>query len=82
MEMLHLLQERIQQLVQVVKELKAENTKLTKANNQLKETIASMETAMLKESNSVDSLAKEKEMTKTVVDDLIKRIDSLLPRSE
>jgi uncharacterized coiled-coil DUF342 family protein len=80
--MLHLLQERIQQLVQVVKELKAENTKLTKANNQLKETIASMETAMLKESNSVDSLAKEKEMTKTVVDDLIKRIDSLLPRSE
>lgn len=82
MEMLHLLQERIQQLVQVVKEIKAENTKLVKANTQLKETLASMEAAMLKESKSIDSLAKEKEMTKTVVDDLIKRIDSLLPHSE
>jgi cell division septum initiation protein DivIVA len=81
-EMLHLLQERIQQLVQVVKDIKAENTKLSKANAQLKETLASMEAAMLKESKSIDSLAKEKEMTKTVVDDLIKRIDSLLPHSE
>jgi cell division protein FtsB len=81
-ETLHLLQERIQSLVAMVKDLKSENASLAKENIQLKETITSMESTMLKEAKSNDSLSKEKEMTKTVVDDLIKRIDSLLPHNE
>lgn len=82
METLSLLQERIKSLVAMVKDLKSENSQLLKEASKLKETVASMEAAMLKETKSNDSLSKEKEMTKTVVDDLIKRIDSLLPHGE
>jgi regulator of replication initiation timing len=69
--MLKLLEEKLTCLAELVKEIKTENAKLAEENAQL-----SAELSMLK--NSLQDSLKEKELTRIVVDDLIKSIDSLV----
>lgn len=71
MSTLKLLEEKLTCLAELVKELKTENAKLAEDNAQL-----AAELSMLK--SSLQDTLKEKELTRIVVDDLIKSIDSLV----
>ncbi len=71
MSTLKLLEEKLTCLAELVKELKTENAKLAEENAQL-----TAELSMLK--SSLQDTLKEKELTRIVVDDLIKSIDSLV----
>ena len=71
MSTLKLLEEKLTCLAELVRELKTENAKLAEENAQL-----SAELSMLK--SSLQDTLKEKELTRIVVDDLIKSIDSLV----
>lgn len=71
MSILKLLEEKLSCLAELVRELKTENAKLAEENAQL-----AAELLMLK--SSLQDTLKEKELTRLVVDDLIKSIDSLV----
>ena len=78
METLSDLQEKIEQLIILVKELKNENTKVDKENKQLAKKLQSIESTSANNENDVKELSSEKARTKMVVDDLIKSIDSFI----
>ena len=86
MKLLQSLEKKVVALVALVTELKQENTQLKDSesgsqeeNKKLKKQIEMLESSMLKESNRLqEQLQKEKELTKTVVDDLIKNIDAIV----
>ena len=82
MKSLDVLEQRISQLVDVITSLKAENAQLLQEKEDLSKNIGSMESSMLKEQKNSTALSKEQETTRTVVDDLIKHIDSLLPHED
>ena len=82
MEPLHILEQKITQLVELVKHLQSVNTRLLEENNNLAmqkidlaKKIEDLETCML---TGTVTLEEEKALTKMVVDDLIKSIDSLV----
>jgi len=77
-KVLKVLEKKIYSLVELVKELKTENAKLAEENAQLLAKLESVQDSMFTESNRVEKLDQEKTMTKMVVDDLIKSIDSLV----
>lgn len=74
MEVLSVLENKISELLELIKELRAKNAVLIKENQQLLEQIDSLETIILKDKEELD---QEKELTKLVVDGIIKNIDSL-----
>jgi hypothetical protein len=86
MYMLQALEKKVVALVSLVDALKQENNSLKEdisgfkeENKKLKKQVEMLESSVLKESNRLqEQLQKEKELTKTVVDDLIKNIDALL----
>jgi len=78
METLKLLEQRIEQLLDLIKELKAGNARLTEENARLTENLETLESSVLKETASIEELNQEKALTKRVVDDLIRNIDSLV----
>lgn len=78
MESMIVLEEKLQQLVGFISDLKAQNALLKNENSILVEQMKSLEASMLKENKSIEMLQEEKEMTKLVVDSLIKSIDSLV----
>lgn len=78
---LKMLEEKIASLVDLVKELKAENLRLIEENAQWQAKIKSLEKAVNTDIQRLEELNQEKALTKIVVDDLIKSIDSLV-RSE
>lgn len=78
METLSALQEKIEQLIGLVKDLKTENTKLDKENKQLSKKLQSLELTASTNQDDVKKLSDEKARTKMVVDDLIKSIDSFI----
>jgi hypothetical protein len=78
MNSLKLLEEKLSCLVELVKELKTENSKLAEENAQLAAKLLMLEKASRDESVRVKELNKEQESTKLAVDDLIKNIDSLI----
>jgi predicted nuclease with TOPRIM domain len=59
-------------------ELKAENDKLTEGNAQLAFQLNAIEKSILKETGHVQELTEERSMTRLVLDDLIKSIDSIV----
>jgi len=59
-------------------QLKAENDKLAEGNAQLTFQLNSIEKSMLKETGHVQELTEERSITRLVLDDLIKSIDSLV----
>lgn len=59
-------------------ELKAENDKLAEGNAQLTFQLNTVEKSILKETGHVQELTEERSMTRLVLDDLIKSIDSIV----
>jgi chromosome segregation ATPase len=59
-------------------QLKAENDKLAEGNAQLALQLNSIEQSMLKETGHVHELTEERSITRLVLDDLIKSIDSIV----
>jgi predicted nucleic acid-binding Zn-ribbon protein len=86
MSLLQSLEKKIVSLIELVKTLKHENNRLQKDisgleedNKKFKKQVEMLESSMLKENNRLhEQLQKEKELTKTVVDDLIKNIDAIV----
>ena len=78
MEVLEILEKKIESLLSLIKDLKAENTKLAEEKAILVEKLETMEGSMLKGHEDVEKLSQEKALTKMVVDDLISNIDSLV----
>jgi uncharacterized coiled-coil DUF342 family protein len=61
-------------------DLKAENARLAEEAGQLSAKLETMEGSMLMGFEQLNVMSKEKELTKVVVDDLIRSIDSLVKR--
>ncbi|TET06588.1 hypothetical protein E3J79_01430 [Candidatus Dependentiae bacterium] len=78
MDLLNVLEEKVAGLVCRVKELEAENVKLSADNVQLTAKLETIENSMLSDIKRIEELDQEKALTKMVVDDLIKNIDSLV----
>lgn len=66
------------QLLEETKELRTENSNLVEENAQLSAKVSLLEKNLMDDSRRIDELKQEKELTKLVVDDLIKSIDSLV----
>lgn len=65
-------------LSEEAKELKTENAKIAEENAQLTAKLAMLENALQDDSRRIDELKHEKQLTKLVVDDLIKSIDAIV----
>lgn len=77
-EQLHMLQHNNDALKSEQKELKAENAKLAESNAQLMSQLNLMENSILLETGHLNELKEERLVTRTVLDDLIKSIDSIV----
>jgi len=75
MEKLGILEQKIESLIVLVKELKEENRCLATDRSSLKEKVTQLEGSLLKES---EKLREENETVRKTVDDLISDIDSLI----
>ena len=78
MNMLDLLEKKIAGLVELVKKYKEENAQLAEEKAELTAKVRSMEAALLDDSKQMQMLSKEKEETRSAVDDLISVIDLLV----
>jgi translation elongation factor EF-1alpha len=78
MNKMSLLEEKIEKLVSFIQKIQSEKMVLETENRELKKNITALETIVMQESKSAEALHEEKEMTKLVVDNLIKSIDSLV----
>ena len=78
MDTLKVLDEKVVGLIRRIKELEAENAKLSAENTQLTAKLETMENSMLSDIKRIEELDQEKALTRMVVDDLIKNIDSLV----
>lgn len=78
MNSLKLLEEKLISLAELIKELKTENAKLAEENAQLSAKLMMLHNSLQDDTRCLDELKQEKELTRLVVDDLIKSIDSLV----
>ena len=78
LERLNLLEKKIVSLVDALKTEIDLNLRLTKENKELCARLDSVETSLLKGSQSIEELSQEKALTKEVVDELIRHIDQLV----
>ena len=78
MNVLKQLEEKLICLAELVRELKTENAKLAEENAQLSAQLVMLQNALKDDTQRMDALKQEKELTRLVVDDLIKSIDSLV----
>ena len=72
------LQSKYDSLKSDIRELKAENDKLSEGNAQLTFQLNAIENSIQKETGHVQELTEERSMTRSVLDDLIKSIDSIV----
>ena len=79
---LTLLEEKVIRLVDMVKNLKLTNHFLQEENQMLKHQLMKTETSLVAETKDLEELSQEKMMTKMIVDDLIRSIDSLVDQKE
>ena len=79
MEQIKLLEEKLRNLVDLVKDLKKQNALLSQENADLKERADELELLVL---TGKEEMQEEKALTKEVVDDLIRSIDSLVGNEE
>jgi cell division protein FtsB len=89
MEGLQILEQKIAALIEskrqdltTIAELKAENVRLAAENMSLKEQTDKIERSILSNHQGIESLNQERELTRMVVDDLIKSIDILVDTKE
>ncbi len=78
METLSVLEKKVVSLIEIIKQLKAENTRLAEENAQLADKITMMQISAADDAKRAEEFDQEKALTKTVVDALIKNIDSLI----
>ncbi len=78
METLSVLEKKVVSLIEIIKQLKAENTRLVEENAQLADKITMMQISAADDAKRAEEFDQEKALTKTVVDALIKNIDSLI----
>lgn len=62
----------------LIRELKTENVRLAEENAQLNAKLTTLECSVDNGTQRINELSQEKTLTKLVVDDLIKSIDSLV----
>lgn len=82
MEALEILEKKLASLVELVSQLRNDNARLTKENNQLQGRVKELEASGAKDSNYIEKLKQDKALTKNVVEDLIKNIDQLVTREQ
>lgn len=82
MEVLKVLEDKIIALVDTITTLKADNRRLTEKNEELNAELELMQKSILEGSEKASALSKEKTDTVTLVDDLIKSIDSLVQEAQ
>jgi hypothetical protein len=78
METLSVLEKKVASLIDIIRQLKAENARLMEENNQLASKLTLMQSVVHEDAKRVEELDQEKALTKMVVDDLIRNIDSLV----
>ena len=78
METLSVLEKKVVSLIDTIRQLKAENARLVEENTQLVTKLTLMQGVVHDDAKRVEELDQEKALTKMVVDDLIKSIDSLV----
>lgn len=78
METLSVLEKKVISLIDTIKQLKADNTRLVEENIQLAEKLLVVQSTISEDAKKVNELDQEKNLTMMVVDDLIKSIDSLM----
>jgi len=79
---LTLLEEKVIRLVDMVKKIKQANQTLQEENQMLKNQLMNAERSLVDEAKDLEELSQEKMLTKMIVDDLIKSIDSLVDQKE
>jgi hypothetical protein len=77
-EILSALEKKVVSLIDIIKQLKAENARLIEENVQLVSKLTAMQGIVHEDAKRVEELDQEKALTKMVVDDLIKNIDALV----
>jgi hypothetical protein len=82
METLQILEKKVETLIHFIRELKAKNVQLLEKNTVLTEKLETIERSLLTENEFIEKLNQEKNVTKIVVDDLIKSIDTMLTESQ
>jgi len=78
METLSVLEKKVVSFIDIIKELKAENARLVEENTHIAAKLSSLNKSMTDDAQRVEELDQEKALTKLVVDDLIKSIDTLI----
>ena len=78
METLNVLEKKVASLIDIIRQLKAENARLVEENTQLISKLTMMQSTVHEDAKRVEELDQEKALTKMVVDDLIRNIDSLV----
>ena len=78
MEKLQVLEQKISSLIEVAQKLKKENAQLVENSAQLAAKLAAMEKSLMGDNERIEEFDKERKLTKTIVDDLIRSIDSLV----
>ncbi len=77
-EKLNVLEKKLAHLLELLKRLKHENMQLESEKNELQSRLEQLENSVLKGTQDMEELNQERVLTKMVVDDLIKSIDSLV----
>lgn len=75
---LALLEEKVIRLVDMVKSLKLANQTLEEESQMLKSQLMKTESSLVAETKDLEELSQEKMVARTIVDDLINSIDSLV----
>jgi hypothetical protein len=78
METLSVLEKKVISLIDIIKDLKAENARLVEEKDQLAAKLLMVEGSLTDDAKRVEELDQEKALTKMVVDDLIKSIDTVI----
>ena len=79
---LHLLEEKVISMIEMINSLKSEVAALKAKNKDLEVELKAFESSLVAEKKSLEELSQEKMMTKMVVDNLLLSIDSLIEVKE
>lgn len=79
---LHLLEEKVVRLIEMVKALKDENAALKMKHKDLQSQMRALEGSLVAETKDLEELSQEKVVTKMVVDNLLHSIDALIEIKE
>ena len=82
LEQLQLLEKKVTQLIELVRDEKALNAQLVEEKNSLSARLDSLENSLLQETKGMEELNQERMLTKVAVDELISSIDRLVDEQQ